>query len=208
MIQTFRQIPKAALGLLVLTACLFGCSPNVASVEEGASNPASGSTEVRSNEAPPAPTLSQKSDIPNSPFDAAMPGGGGAESIDEALSKMTPDQHTEVMLRYVSLQLLLYFSMYREYPSSEQGLDLLLGPVPPPPSGRGKYEPIAKPEHLKDGWGNKLTYEEITLDNGVPGFKLRSLGADGILSDDDRAPDMEDDVAQVTEQILAGALDK
>ncbi len=185
----------AVLGLIFQT----GCSPDVASPD----------TQVVFQE-------------PQSPAPAQAPTGSsplakgarierdlrgmGPEEVNETLSGMPPQERSEVVLRFLSFTLLFYYSVYNHYPSAEEGLDILLTP-PPAPNGK-TYEPFARDVLLLDGWQRKVQYQPVSFPNGLPGFKLRSLGPDGVESGDDLAPDVENLTVEVTATIAAGGLDE
>ena len=193
---------------VLLPVLLAGCAPTPASLDSEdtvkAEVAASGEAGTESQAQPQSP--------PNKPL--GLPGGInpagmgnlGAEDIQGILDGMSPDEHTEVVLRFVSFTLLFYYAVYNTYPTAEQGLDILLDP-PPDPDGK-TYDPFAREILLQDGWGNRLVYEPKLVGDRLPFFKLSSLGADGIESGDDVFPDVEEVSLEVTGTIAAGGLDK
>ncbi|GMV67289.1 MAG: hypothetical protein AMXMBFR75_30810 [Candidatus Hinthialibacteria bacterium] len=174
-----------------------GCSPDVASTD------------------PQGSTQSTPEIPPGGP--AAAPPGQNAlldpqinqmneEDIEKTLQTMDPVERSRVVLRFLSFTMLLFYSVYDRYPTAEEGLDILLNP--PPSQKRRDNTPFAKDVLLNDGWGRKIQYEVTDFGNGLPGFKLRSLGPDGILSDDDLYPDVQELAVQATGTIAAGGLDQ
>jgi hypothetical protein len=196
-------------GMVVLLLILFsGCAPTPASLDaedtakaEDAAGGEAGTDSQAAPQSPPDMALG----LPGGINPAGM-GKLGAEDIQEILDDMNPDEHTEVVLRFVSFTLLFYYYVYNAYPTAEQGLDILLNP-PPAPDGK-TYDPFAREILLKDGWGNRLVYEPKQVGDGLPFFKLRSLGADGIESGDDVFPDVEEVSLEVTGTIAAGGLNE
>ena len=188
-----------ALSVVLGLLSLLGCSPDVASPE----------TKVE----PQAPQASP--DVQASPVSSVSSKGlqierslrgMGPEEVNETLAGMQPQERTEVVLRFLSFTLLFYYSVYNQYPTAEEGLDILLAPRPAP-SGK-VYEPFARDVLLVDGWQRKVQYQPVSFPNGLPGFKLRSLGPDGVESSDDVAPDVENLSIEVTATIAAGGLDQ
>ncbi len=185
----------AVPGLLLLK----GCSPDVASPETKVETQAPQSSSTV--QAPPVPSVSSK----GLQIERSLR-GMGPEEVNETLAGMSPQERTEVVLRFLSFTLLFYYSVYNQYPTAEEGLDILLAP-PPAPSGK-VYEPFARDVLLVDGWQRKVQYQPVSFPNGLPGFRLRSLGPDGVESSDDIAPDVENLSIEVTATIAAGGLDE
>lgn len=129
-----------------------------------------------------------------------------AEEVNETLSGMPPQERTEVVLRFLSFTLLYFYSVYHRYPNAQEGIDLLL--TPPPAPGGKEVEPFAREMLLVDGWQRKVQYQPVDFPNGLPGFRLRSLGPDGVESGDDVAPDVENLSVEVTGTIAAGGLEE
>ncbi len=188
-----------ALALIMGLMLQSGCSPDVASPETQA---VSQESQVSSpGQTPPGSPPSSD----GLRLERALR-GMGPEEVNETLSGMDPLERTEVVLRFLSFTLLFYYSVYNRYPTAEEGLDILLDP-PPAPSGK-VFEPFARDVLLIDGWQRKVQYQPIDFPNGLPGFRLRSLGPDGVESADDMAPDVEDLSVEVTATIAAGGLDE
>jgi hypothetical protein len=195
-----RRTPITA-AILAVMLLMLGCAPNTASPGD----------DVTAGSVPQSKTAPTGEPQPEGQL---QPGGNSAiakmmnkmnrEDIDQTLAAMSPDERTKVVLRFVSFTMVFYFYVYGHYPTQEEGLDILLAP-PPSPEGK-KYDPFAREVLLLDGWGRKLQYTVTAGENGLPGFKLRSLGPDGTESGDDVFPDVEEVVAQVTGTIVAGGV--
>jgi hypothetical protein len=127
------------------------------------------------------------------------------EEMKNTLAAMAPEERSKVVLRFLSFTLLFFYSVYHRYPTAEEGLEILLSP-PPGPEGK-VYDPFARDILLLDGWDRKVQFSTSTFSGNLPGFKLRSLGPDGVESGDDIFPDVEDVTIQVTGTIAAGGLD-
>jgi hypothetical protein len=193
-----RGILPALLIFLIGIGLLSGCSPDVASPDlEQASQVQADRQEVTPN------LTTQPAAEDKLALEKAMK-KMNPEDINATLASMQPEERTEVVLRFVSFALLFYYSVYNRYPTVEEGLDILLNP-PPAPNGK-IYDPFAREVLLLDGWQRKLQYTILTFANGLPGFKLRSLGPDGVPSEDDVAPDVEELAVEVTATIAAGGL--
>jgi hypothetical protein len=184
----------AVLGMVLQT----GCSPDVASPDTkvGVSPQETSVGQPATEPSPSNKGLRIERDLR----------GMGPEEVNETLAGMQPQERTEVVLRFLSFTLLFYYSVYNHYPTAEEGLDILLNP-PPAPTGK-VYEPFARDVLLIDGWQRKVQYQPVAFPNGLPGFKLRSLGPDGVESGDDVPPDVENLTIEVTATIAAGGLDE
>lgn len=181
--------------ILIPALLLAGCSPNVASPDAQPS--AKGDS--KSTSAVPQEGSSFVSGGAN-PGDLM-----GAENIEQTLNEMPPDERTTVILRFVSFALLYFYTVYKRYPTAEEGLAILLNP-PPAPDGT-KKEPFARDILLLDQWGRKVHYVPTPFPNGLPGFKLSSLGPDGVVSGDDLVPDVEQVTMETSAIIAQGGLD-
>lgn len=207
--MSVNRLSNQICTFLVLPCLLWsGCSVDVASVEE-----------EQPNLSPPkreAPALSLKI-----PTQAGSDKGSGAkadaavrslrgkmspEEIQATLDSMDEYEQTTVILRFLSFTLLFYYSVYDIFPSEDEGLAILLDPPPSP--NEKKYE-FARDILLLDGWGREVQYREDSFGD-LPGFKLRSLGPDGVESADDMFPEAEIEKLsiEVTMTIAAGGLSK
>jgi len=187
-----------------------GCAPTVATLDEdeekAAESKSSQVAESGNEPERPAQSAREKLNIP-----AGLAPGEFDETqnqeIEATLAGMDSLERTQVILRFVSIDLVLYFAIYNHYPTAAEGLDVLLQP-PVPPSGKAQ-KPLARELLLTDGWGNRVDYKPLTTDEGTPFYAVRSFGVDGIESGDDLfpEPDVEQTCLEATRRILAGELD-
>ena len=63
-----------------------------------------------------------------------------------------------------------YALQYGQIPSQDEGLDILVTPLPDRPT------PYLKPSHLKDPWGN---YYEYIVPGSISEYEIVSYGRDG-----------------------------
>ncbi len=190
-----RRTPRILSTILIPALLFAGCSPNVASPDEKPSAPG----DAKSSTSTPKEGASFIRGGAN-PGDLM-----GAENIEQTLGEMPPDERTTVILRFVSFALLYFYTVYKRYPTEEEGLAILLNP-PPAPDG-SKKEPFARDILLLDQWGRQVHYVSTPFPNGLPGFKLSSLGPDGVASTDDLFPDVEQVTMETSAIIAQGGLE-
>lgn len=82
----------------------------------------------------------------------------------------------------ITAAVLSYRIMTGKLPTTEQGLDALMN-RPDDLSPEAKWVVLFK-EIPTDPWGNEYEYTLLSIDH-VPNFEIRSLGQDGIRSEDD-----------------------
>ena len=87
-----------------------------------------------------------------------------------------PSYSTQTKFILTATALEAFKSVFHRYPTTDEGLDILLNPPEPIRAGY-------KDGYMLDGWKRKLVYLEPK--DGLPGYTLLSLGADGISSEDD-----------------------
>lgn len=203
--------PRLMSLLLILPLSLpMGCAPKSASVDEEAkTSEASSPNPIPSGD--PGDNGDPASSAPNFGFpkNPAEMGKMDTEDIETILAGMSPDEHTTVILRFVSLTLLFFYAVFDRFPTAEEGLDILLDP-PPAPDGKTFENPFARDILLLDAWGQRVVYEPVTLDDGQPFFSLKSLGEDGVEGNDDMTPepDFEKVTLETAQRIAAGELDQ
>jgi hypothetical protein len=200
---------------ILIAVLIGGCAPRVASDQEEAqeeSAPASA----------PAAQAPAQEPAPQEPVsaDSAPAGDMGMpanpmqmqkmteEEMERTLRELPPEEHTHVLIRFNSMVLLLFHSIYHRFPTADEGLEIFLAP-PPAPDGKDR-ESLAKPVHLQDAWDRPFSYELIELEEGVPYFKVKSYGPDGVPSGDDIEvePEFEEECIEAYRRILAGELDR
>jgi hypothetical protein len=205
------QPPRSMALLLILPLLLpMGCAPKSASVEEESkTSEATSPAPVPSGEAGASGDQANNAANFGFPRNPAEMGKMDTEDIETILAGMSPDEHTTVILRFVSLTLLFFYAVFDRFPTPEEGLDILLNP-PPAPDGKAFENPFARDILLLDAWGQRIVYEPITLEDGQPFFSLKSLGEDGVEGNDDRVPepDFEKVTLETAQRIAAGELDK
>ena len=204
-----RPVQSAVFLTLVLVGMmgLSGCAPRPASEESGddlvvgTSDPQT-APGAEKTLASPTVTGKKKEEVLPFPHPAKL----SESDIEQILSKKTPEEATLINLRFVSIALLLFDVIYDRYPTSEEGLAILLDP-PVTPEGK-KRDPIAREILLKDGWGNPIQYRLDTWEGDLPGFAVWSHGPDGKQGGDDIQPDFMDEIIKTAAMIEAGALDE
>ena len=100
----------------------------------------------------------------------------GCRRSGAVISQAQPD------IMNIVAAVLSYRIMTGTLPTTEQGLDALITrPVDLPPEAKWA---MAFKKVPNDAWGNEYQYTLLSTDND-PKFEIRSLGPDGIRSEDD-----------------------
>lgn len=104
-------------------------------------------------------------------------------SPEELVAAMPPDEQARTVINFLGIALFAYRCHTGRYPSAQEGLQALVQrpeALQPPHLWQGAYSP---PAFLTDPWARP--YEYRWLDGPSILFDLRSLGPDGIESEDD-----------------------
>lgn len=103
------------------------------------------------------------------------------EELEKRLTSDDPLVDVEKSLTFITMGLYLYYSHCNEFPTTEEGLDYL---VDCPDKFKGVWKgPYSNREKFKDPWNSPFEYE---LKKSPPfPFQIKSLGPDGVISDDD-----------------------
>lgn len=201
--KKFIRIPLI-LGLIGVA--LSSCAPRPASEEGEEDITVSQGLDAGAEENPtlqPADGTSAANDA--FPF-GAQPGKFSEEDIQQILSEKSPEEATQINLRFICLALLHFRDVYGRYPTEEEGLAIFLDP-PVTPEGV-KRNPIAQEILIQDGWKNPIQYRSAVWEDDLAGFEVFSWGPDGAESEDDIRPDYMEEIIKTAAMIEAGALEE
>lgn len=94
------------------------------------------------------------------------------------------EQTTAERLKLCGVGLFLAYQHVGRMPTIDEGLSWL-HTAPSDATERDRWRgPYVQPEYLVDGWGRPLAL--VASENSPVGVDIRSLGADGVVSNDDR----------------------
>ena len=107
----------------------------------------------------------------------------GLQSPEEIVATLPPAEQARTVINALAFFLTAYRCHTGQFPSQHEGLKALVErpeSVQPPESWQGSYSPES---FLTDPWGRPYQYR--WLDGAEILFDLRSLGPDGVQSEDD-----------------------